>query len=416
MDITVLDKNNISERLEDIVYITGLNYLDDLDSFDVILKSPGVSPFGEKLLPFRDKFISQTQIFFDNYEGKVIWLTGTKGKSTCSTLLCELLTSLWHNIKLVWNIWKPVLEEVDLAGKYDYIIYELSSYMLQDFCPKLTVWFLNNIYPCHLDWHYDSLTIYKEAKINILRNAEIKVIHWELSGESEILRIKDEKVFFDTKWDYTYDADGFLAHGNRIYAWEVALNWEHNKKNITGIIAVLFELWEKQENIIRALWNVLSIFGWLPHRIENIGIYEGITYINDAIATTPQSTIAAINTFDWELQTLFIWWQDSWFDFLQLRERILSSSIQNIIAFPDTSALIFPEIEIRDYEKSFEIEIEEKLFQFIKTRHMTKGVDFAFKTTLPGKTAMLSSASPSFSIWQSYIEKAEEFINAVKKY
>lgn len=415
-DITVLDKNPIDTWNEHIQSISWDWYLDDLQSYDVIVKSPGISPFQEKLLPYREKFISGTQIFFSNYTWKVIGLTGTKGKSTCSTLLYEALKALSFDVKLVWNIGKPVLDEIDLRDEHEYVVYELSSYMLQDFSPNLTVWFLNNIYPCHLDWHFDSLSIYKQAKINILRNAEVKIINWELSRESEILRIKDERIYFDSRWSYTYNSNGFFIDGRCVYSWDVALNWEHNKKNITGVIAILSELGINQNDISQALEQILPSFWWLPHRIEDIWVYEGIRFIDDAIATTPESTIAAINTFDWELETLFLGGEDSGFDFKDLRKKILSSSVKNIIAFPDTSEKIFPEISMRDYDQVFEIEIDGRLLQFIKTRLMLKWVDFAYKTTLPWKIALLSCASPSFSLWKSYIQKAEEFKQAVSNY
>jgi len=424
-NITVLDKNKVdisafekgsTAKQGGIDSITWETYLDTLSDFDIIIKSPWVSPFGEQLIPYREKFISQTQIFFSNYSGKVIGITGTKGKSTCSTLLYRLLVDLWYKAKLVGNIGSPVLEEIDLNDSYDYIVYELSSYMLQDFCPHLTVWYLNNIYPCHLDWHYDSLSVYKEAKINILRNAEAKIINWDFSTESAIVHLKENKHFFDTKWSCSYKNDTFLYDWNLLFSWTIALKGEHNKKNICWVITVLSQLWISHENISQSLYRVLPVFKWLPHRIEDIGSYEWIRFINDAIATTPQSTIAAINTFDGELQTLFLWGQDSGFDFKEIRKRILESSVQNIVAFPDTSCQVFPEIEMRDYEKSFEIEIEGKLICFIKTRDMKAWVDFAFKTTLPGKLALLSCAAPSFSLWKGYIYKAEEFVSAVREY
>jgi len=415
-DITVLDKQEIEISHNNINIITWEKYLDNLDDFDVIIKSPWVSPFGEKIIAYREKFISQTQIFFSNYSGKVIGITGTKGKSTCSTLLYTLLLDLWYRVKLVGNIGSPVLEEIDVKGEYDYIVYELSSYMLQDFSPHLSVWYLNNIFPCHLDWHFDSLNVYKEAKINILRNADTRIIHWDFSSESDIMHLKENKEFFDTKWSCSYKDDAFLFDWNILYSWKILLEGDHNKKNICWVITILSALKISRENISQSLYRVLPVFKWLPHRIEDIGVYEWIRFINDAIATTPQSTIAAINTFDGDLQTLFLWGQDSGFDFLEIRKRILESSVQNIVAFPDTSCLIFPEIDIRDDEKSFEIDIEGKTLNFIKTKHMKSWVDFAFKTTLPWKIALLSCAAPSFSLWKGYIYKAEEFISAVKQY
>lgn len=419
-DITVLDKNDIQLSQENawVSYIFWEHYVDWLSQYDIIFKSPWVSPFSDSLRSYREKFISQTELFFSNYNGKVIGITGTKWKSTCSTLLYECLTAGWYDVKLVWNIGSPVLDEVDIQrGKeYDYVIYELSSYMLQDFSPKLEVWLLNNIYPCHLDWHFDSFNIYREAKVNILRNAEVKIIHSDLIGDSEILSVEGEKTLFDTKGEYTFEKDTFLIRWSQVYEWEIKLLWEHNKKNICAVIALLdMVIWDVQK-ISYILEEVLPVFGGLPNRIEDIGTYEGIRFINDAIATTPESTMAAIHTFWDKLQSLFLGGENSGFEFAELRKTILESDIQNIIAFPDTSIQIFPEIEMRDYGKAFEIEIEWKILQCIKTRSMKAGVDFAFRTTFPGKVALLSCAAPSFSLWSNYLEKAEQFKKSVREY
>lgn len=417
-DVTILDSKIICLEDANIPYIVGDSYLDSLEDYEVIIKTPGISPFHEKILPHKDRIISQAHIFFSEYSGRVIGITGTKGKSTISTLLYTCLTEAGYNVKLAGNIGNPILDEVDITAwkQYDYIVYELSSYMLQDFSPNLYMWILNNIYPCHLDWHFDSFTIYKEAKINILKNASKKIINSELQDDAEIRSIKDGKIFFSESWEYLYDERWFFVWGEYIYTGEIGLKWEHNRKNISWVIAALDSILEDWEKLRLVLQNTLTQFTWLPNRIENIGNFEGICFINDAIATTPESTIAAIKTFHNNLQTLFLWWEDSGFQFSWIRSEILRSNIGNIIAFPDTSEKIFPEIELRDYEVPFEIEIEGKSIQFIKTRSMKSWVDFAYKTTFPWKIALLSCAAPSFSLWTGYLEKAKEFKDEVQKY
>lgn len=395
------------------------NYLDSLAEFDIIIKSPGVSPFWEKLLPHREKFISQTQIFFENYTWNVIGITGTKGKSTISTLLYQCLLAAWKTVKLVWNIWSPVLHEIDIVWgeKYDYIVYEMSSYMLQDFCPKLHIWFINNIYPCHLDWHYHSMNIYKQAKLNILEHAEHKIVNSELQNDTEVLWVEGKKIFFNQIGKYQYQNENLYQDDTKILSdIEIALKWEHNMKNICGVASMLEIIFQEDTQVVKMLSEVLTDFWWLPHRIEKVWIYEWITFVDDAYASTPDSTLAAIRTFPTSLQTLFLWGQDSGFSTESLRQWILSSSIQNIIAFPDTSEKIFPEIVSRDYESAFEIEISGKILQFIKTRSMKQWVDFAYKTTFPWKVALLSCAAPSFSLWKNRDEKANEFIQEVQGY
>lgn len=212
-DITLLDAKTICipDGFQGKA-LSGENYLESLRDFDIIFKTPGISPFHEKLRPYRAKFISQTEIFFENYTGKVIGITGTKGKSTTSTLLYEFLMQAGYRVKLVGNIGTPVLDEIDFAdAAYDYVVYEMSSYMLQDFVPKLYIGLFNNIYPCHLDWHFNSWNIYKEAKLNILQNAEYKMIHGDFSMDADIARIKGKKLYFASKGKYTLKGEDILS-------------------------------------------------------------------------------------------------------------------------------------------------------------------------------------------------------------
>lgn len=420
-DITILDKQEISKELlcEDFKWsvYSWEKYLANIADYDVIFKTPGISPFQRELIEYRDKFTSQSELFFSAYKWKVIGLTGTKWKSTCSTLLYTCLKQAWYDVQLVGNIGDPVLDVIDLFGDmHDYVVYELSSYMLQDFTPELEVGFLNNIYPCHLDWHYDSFAIYKQAKVNILLHAKTKIIHGNFSHISEIAELNESKIFFDSKGKYRYNQNGYKIEGEYIYTGEQKLLWDHNRANISWVITILDTLLHDRVRLAEVLLEVLPHFAGLPNRLEDIWVYEWICFINDAIATTPESTMAGIATFHENIQTIFLWGEDSGFDFSKLRTAILESKIQNIIAFPHTSEKIFPEIELRDYEKAFEIEIQGKQLQFIRTRSMRQWVDFSFRTTFAGRVALLSCAAPSYSLWKNYILKAEEFKKEVQRY
>ncbi len=409
-DITVLDANPIADI--DVTSITGESYMDDLAIYDCIIKTPGITPFQEKLEPYRGKFISQTSIFFANYTWKVIAITGTKGKSTISTLLYECLKEAWYNVKLVGNIGKPVLDEIDILGneEYDYIIYEMSSYMLQDFEPQTYISVFNNVYRCHIDWH-GSLEVYTQAKLNVLKNAQYKIINSEFQDKAS-----GQYKLFGEWWHYRYQNKIFYIWDQEVLQDEnILLEWEHNRKNICGVIGVLDTIFWDISRLQRVLKTVLRGFSGLPERMERIGQYNGVTFINDAIATTPESTMAALKTFEDRLQTLFLWGEDSWFDFSELRKKILQSNIQNIITFPDSSEKVFPEITWYWFDEAFELDIEWKKVFCIRTRSMQSGVDFAYKHTKPWNIALLSCASPSFSVWKSYKVKAEEFKKYVKQ-
>jgi len=110
-------------------------YLDNLKRFDLIIKTPGISIYNEKIYPYRHKITSQAQIFFDNYQGKIIAVSGTKGKSTTCTLIYETLKHAKKDVKLIGNIGYPVLDFLDIkkpeSQKNEYAVFEVSSYMLE---------------------------------------------------------------------------------------------------------------------------------------------------------------------------------------------------------------------------------------------------------------------------------------------
>jgi UDP-N-acetylmuramoylalanine-D-glutamate ligase len=96
----------------------------------------------------------------------------------------------------VGNIGVPVFDEIDLINNntiYDFIIYELSSYMLETFQPQCTIALISNIYTCHLDWHNNDFGTYENAKLNILKKSENKIISETIKNNNAIL---DNNLFY----------------------------------------------------------------------------------------------------------------------------------------------------------------------------------------------------------------------------
>ncbi|NUJ97618.1 UDP-N-acetylmuramoyl-L-alanine--D-glutamate ligase [Candidatus Gracilibacteria bacterium] len=402
-------------------------YFGDIDyrlftDFDAIIKTPGISPYNDKYANFREKFISQTTIFKDNYKGKVIGITGTKGKSTISTLIYECLKEAGFDTKLVGNIGKPVLDQINILEKtkYDYVVYEMSSYMLEDHSPKNYISILNNIYECHIDRH-GSFEAYKKAKANILSSAKYSLINYDFRDMEPVKRQDKSIVFhFGRAGDYRYEDGEFLKGKNRILKDKnILLKGEHNKRNITAVLGVLDIILKDKKKVKKVLSSVLQTFSGLPHRIQNIGTYKGITFIDDAIAVAPESTIEAMKTFSSEIGTLFLGGQDrgdSEKHFEELEKKIIELDIQNLVLFPDTGYKIFEKYTKNlEEEKSHTIEIGDYKAKIIKTRTMKKGVSFAYKHTKEGKIALLSCASPSFSLWKNYEEKGNLFQQEVQE-
>lgn len=420
--ITVLDKNDIKSKEKWVNYINWENYLDNLEVFDLIIKSPWISPYTNNLYSRNLNITTQTELFLNNYNWKVIWITWTKWKSTISTILYLSLQKAWYNVKLVWNIWNPVLDEIDILkwNNYDYIVYEMSSYMLEWIEPKLHIWYINNIYSCHLEWH-NWIKNYSHAKINILKNSKHKVANIET--KDEIKNIDNIEYFWEGT-NYLYKEKWFYINN------KIALNdenflliWEHNKLNILWIITIFQQIKKDKfcslwvfNRLINWLNETLKTFKWLPHRLEEIWIHKDIIFIDDAIATTPESTIAAIKTYEHKIWTLFLWWYDYWFNFSNLVENIIKYKIKNIVLFPESWEKIFWDLSNYDYDKEFKLNIDWIDLNILKTRSMENAVIFWYKYTNPWMICLLSNASASYWLWSWYVEKWKQFQEFIKKH
>lgn len=125
--------------------------------------------------------------------------------------------------------------------------------------------------------------------------------------DADIARLKGNKLYFSSKGKFTVKGSDILIQGEKYMSEkQIRLMGEHNRHNITAVLCVMDIILEDEEKLHSLSTQILPIFQGLPHRIEDIGTYEGIRFIDDAIATTPESTIAAIETFDEKLETLFL--------------------------------------------------------------------------------------------------------------
>jgi UDP-N-acetylmuramoylalanine--D-glutamate ligase len=144
-----------------------------------------------------------------------------------------------------------------------------------------------------------------------------------------------------------------------------------------------------ESDIKKAIKN----FSSLPHRLEPVGTYNGITFYDDAISTTPESTIMAIKSLP-QIGTIFLGGEDRGYDFKQLEKELRKHKIPNVVLFPTTGKRILK---------------SRKGFKILETKDMKEAVDFAFKNTPKGQICLLSTASPSYSVWKNFEEKGDLF-------
>lgn len=339
------------------------NYLNKQSYCDLAIKTPGI-PQNKLKIPYT----TATNIFFSENRNFTVGITGSKGKSTTATLVYEILKKAGKKVRLLGNVGNPMLGALLNSPKPDEIfVVELSSYMLEDieYSPDVAV--LLNLFPEHMNYH-NGVESYYKAKNNIFK--------FQKSGDIALRPPFNKKLPFKN--------------------YEISLLGAHNLANVKAAVEVARILKAPGQVIRKAVLNFKS----LPHRLQYFGEFKGIKFYDDAISTAPESTIAAIKALP-KTATIMLGGEDRGYNFDELEKVLRDSKVKNIVLFPETGQRILK---------------SKKGFKILQTSNMERAVDFAFMNTPKGKICLLSTASPSYSLWKNFEEKGDSFQTFIKKY
>ncbi len=338
------------------------NYLEKQGDFDLAVRTPGISK--EKI---KIPYVTATNIFFSLNKNFTIGITGSKGKSTTASLIYEILKTAGKKVRFIGNIGNPMLQVLlEKVDPDEIFVIELSSYMLEDIEYSPNISLLLNLFPEHMDYH-GGVENYYEAKK--------KIFKFQKLGDLRVEPPFTEKIPLKKS--------------------EIPLLGEHNFKNIQATVKVARLLDVSNKDISNAIKN----FKPLPHRLEFAGEFKGIKFYDDAISTTPESTIMAIKSLK-NIGTIFLGGEDRGYDFRELEKILRLYKIKNIILFPESGDHILKSL---------------KGFNILKTRSMEEAVKFAFQNTPKGQICLLSTASPSYSLWKNFEEKGNLFQRLIKE-
>ncbi len=272
----------------------------DLSGYDVLLKSPGISLYNDSLHKALEQGIelwSSTNIFLHEKDNamKTIAVTGTKGKSTTSSLLAHILRSFGYSVGFGGNIGQPL---IDLIGqKYDFLVAELSSYQCADLMYPFDISVVVNLYPEHIDWH-QTHDRYYEDKLRLIRirdSGQKAVLNWE--NTETLVRTKGEKdvIFFNNPTGFHLQNGWVMDAQNPLFKMEEISNLKgvHNFENICAVLTVLKELGLSLDNVK----TYIQSFEPLAHRLQTVKMVQGVRFVDDSISTTPETSLAALKAF-----------------------------------------------------------------------------------------------------------------------
>lgn len=409
ISLTVLDKAAITIDDDKVTIISGDDYLNNLEKYDLIIKSPGISLKDIDYSKIQDKITSQLELLLEVNRKNIIGITGTKGKSTTTSLMYEVLKAQRDNVFLLGNIGIPVFDMIDEYNDKSLLVIEMSSHQLEFVKNSPHIAVILNLFQDHLD-HDGSLEHYHNNKMNIFKyqTADDYAIY---ADDNEYLNAKMKILnTAATKFNVRFDDENIFGNAVRIKKDKVFINDElvytdgernlignHNLKNIMFVLTICKILGLDFE---KARETILSFKG-LKYRMEYLGTYHNIKYYNDTIATIPAATENAIEAIG-DVDTLIFGGLDRGIDYKEFIEFLKNSNINNLICMPSTGTNIGHLLE----------ECTTKNIKYVQT--LKEANAMALKYTTSGKSCLLSPAAASYEYFKNFEEKGKAFEEIVK--
>lgn len=415
----LFEKHKELGEFSNIEFVLGEHYLDGLEEFDYIIRSPGVQPFLKEIEKAVEKGViltSEIELLINLAPCKIIGITGSAGKTTTTTLVKELLSSASYHVWLGGNIGIPLFSKLDEIQEKDIMVLELSSFQLMTMKQSPNIALVTNIYEDHLDYHR-SKEEYIEAKTNIFshqKKGDICVLNLDDANTKMFLEqmekkgIENNKRYFSTQ---TICKNGVYLKNNSIYinnhgteeeivsVSKIHLIGEKNYANICSAICCVSQLVP-----ISCIRKTLKEFRGVEHRLEYVATKNGVKYYNDSISTTPGKAMAAFTSFSQKI-ILIAGGSDKNLDYTPIGDAIVHCA-KEIILLGNTKEKIKHAI-VSSFEYS-----KEKL-GIHEVNNMEEAVALSTKLSHPNDIVVMSPASASFDLYANYKERGKHFKNLV---
>ena len=371
--LAVADKN----PLEGVTH-AGEDYLQAVYDYDIVVKTPGIS-----LKDFDTKGVeitSQTDLFLSQFHNQTIGISGTKGKSTTTSLIYHLLKESGRDAILTGNIGIPCFDIMEQIHEDSIIVYELSAHQLEYVHNSPRVGVLLNVFEEHLD-HFGTFERYKHAKFNLLRYMgadDYAVVHDSLLMDT--LELGVNNVTF-SRMDFEIDEEALPILG------------PHNLMNAKAALCACAAYGIDVQELIPHLYT----FKPLEHRLESVGTFGGVTFVNDSISTIPQAAIAACQTLG-RVDFLLLGGFDRDIDYTPLADYIVEHPVPHLLFTGKAGKRMMQLLKDRGVAS-----------HLVVYHNMEEAFDYLKGHSQPGDICLLSPAASSYDQYKNFEERGRKF-------
>lgn len=409
--ITIHDAVPVPDAPDGIATVCGDHYLENLDQYDLIVRSPSVHPndiVRANSPEILRKVTSNTEEFFKvSPTENIIGITGTKGKGTTTIFITKMLEAAGKRVHMGGNIGIPPLDLLkNEITPEDYVTLELANFQLIDLKQSPRIAVCVTVSPEHLDWHTDTAE-YVHAKQQLFAHqaADDTAIFFDASKYS----IEVASVSPGAKIPYFAPPGAYVREDTIIIddvvickTNEIKILGRHNWENICAAVTAVWQVTKDVE----AIRSVITTLRGLPHRLEEVRTIDGTTYYNDSFAATPLATVAAIHAVK-QPKVLIIGGFDRGLDLDDLIESIVdsSSTITKVVLIGAARTRIAEALDKRQFTK----------YEISEAQTMSDIVATANSYVQPGNAVLLTPGFASFDMFKNFEDRGDQFRDAVNQ-
>jgi UDP-N-acetylmuramoylalanine--D-glutamate ligase len=430
--VIVSDKANFGDLADDLLdfleapirFSFGGHPVELLDGADILLVSGGVPPTLPIVQAALERGIlisNDAQLFLERCSAPVIGITGSAGKTTTTTLVGKMLEAAGHKTWVGGNTGHVLLDDLSNIEADQRVVMELSSFQLEIMTRSPQIAAVLNVTPNHLDRH-ETMEAYLAAKAHIVLHQQpehISIFNADDAGANALAELAPGRVSYFSAREMV--ADGAFLAGNRLMVVgygspdsephvvctreDIRLRGEHNVSNVLAACAIAGAAGVP----VAIMRETIQAFTGVPHRLEPVRVVDGVTYVNDSIATAPERVLAALRSYD-EPLILIAGGRDKNLPWDELT-RLITQRVRHLITFGEYGPIIAEQTRAARLFGG-------KLEGVTQAKTLDEAVRRAAEIARSGDVVLLSPGGTSYDSYEDFAQRGDHFrtlVNALEE-